>query len=443
MAKIKLITLKETIEKDRLEAEFFISVSRMKSNFVIGEKIIEFVQYGTSEELNEEKEGYPILRLNEFDGDFISEPVKFTKRIDKEKFENLKLKAGDVLICRTNGNPKLVGKSAIVMEDKDFAFASYLFRIRPKKEIINAETLLVFLNSKIGREEIEKHLMISNQSNFSPAKFREIKIPLIPQKNQWQIKELIMKAYKLHERSKKLYGEANFIFSKEVNPTNYKSKRVLTFNNQYSKLSQSNRFDAEYYQPKYKKTEELIEKYQEGSTLLSEVIIIRDDNINPEKNESYKYIELANVLENGEISGFIKENGGKLPSRARRQVFEGDIIISTIEGSLSSCALITKEYDKALCSTGFFVINSNSINSETLLIMFKSGLFQDLLKKGCSGTILTAIGKDEFNKIRIPLVKREIQKKIAEKIKEAFRLRKEAKALLEEAKEKVEEVILN
>ena len=176
---------------------------------------------------------------------------------------------------------------------------------------------------------------------------------------------------------------------------------------------------------------------------MSEVIIIRDDNINPEKNESYKYIELANVLENGEISGFIKENGGKLPSRARRQVFEGDIIISTIEGSLSSCALITKEYDKALCSTGFFVINSNSINSETLLIMFKSGLFQDLLKKGCSGTILSAINKDEFNKIRIPLVKREIQKKIAEKIKEAFRLRKEAKALLEEAKEKVEEVILN
>ena len=35
------------------------------------------------------------------------------------------------------------------------------------------------------------------------------------------------------------------------------------------------------------------------------------------------------------------------------------------------------------------------------------------------------------------------EKKIAEKIKEAFRLRKEAKALLEEAKEKVEEVILN
>jgi hypothetical protein len=56
--------------------------------------------------------------------------------MDKSTYESLRLRKNDVLICRTNGNPKLVGKSAIVQKDYEFAYASYLFKIRPKKELI-------------------------------------------------------------------------------------------------------------------------------------------------------------------------------------------------------------------------------------------------------------------------------------------------------------------
>ena len=74
-----------------------------------GAKIIDFVQYGTSEELNEDGIGYPILRLNEFDSNFIKTPSKSSNKISENVYENLKLYKDDVLICRTNGNPKLVG----------------------------------------------------------------------------------------------------------------------------------------------------------------------------------------------------------------------------------------------------------------------------------------------------------------------------------------------
>ncbi|MEA2088428.1 MAG: hypothetical protein U9O55_01125 [Patescibacteria group bacterium] len=46
-----------------------------------------------------------------------------------------------------------------------------------------------------------------------------------------------------------------------------------------------------------------------------------------------------------------------------------------------------------------------------------------------------------FDKFKIPLIKPQIQKQIAEKIKESHKLRKESKELLEEAKRKVEEEI--
>ena len=114
------------------------------------------------------------------------------------------------------------------------------------------------------------------------------------------------------------------------------------------------------------------------------------------------------------------------------------MIVSSIEGSLGSIALITEEYDNALCSTGFHVVESDVLNSETLLVLLKSSIGQLQLKKGCSGTILTAINKEEFSKIAVPKIRAEKQTEIQQKVLESFSLRDQAKHLLEHAKRAVE-----
>jgi len=181
----------------RLESEFHTTKSFELHNPYSGEDIIEFVQYGTSKELNEEAKGYPVLRLNEFDSSFITNPSKFCSKIDEDTFKSLKLLKNDVLICRTNGNYKYVGKSAIVPQDYEFAYASYLFKIRPKRNLINSSTLVAFLNSMYGRMEIEKYSMASNQVNFSPAKFRQLRIPNFKAILNKQIEEITYKSFNL------------------------------------------------------------------------------------------------------------------------------------------------------------------------------------------------------------------------------------------------------
>ena len=81
------------------------------------------------------------------------------------------------------------------MEDTDYIFASYLYRIVPDLEKINSETLVAFLNSKYGREQINKQSMQSNQVNFSPAKFRKISIPKICTRIQYTIAKMYSTAY--------------------------------------------------------------------------------------------------------------------------------------------------------------------------------------------------------------------------------------------------------
>jgi hypothetical protein len=72
------------------------------------------------------------------------------------------------------------------------------------------------------------------------------------------------------------------------------------------------------------------------------------------------------------------------------------------------------------------------------MVLLKSMLGQLQLKKGCSGTILTAINKDEFNKLVLPKVDEVVQSQIQQKVAESFNLRKQSKHLLECAKRAAE-----
>lgn len=397
--------------------------------------MVDIIQYGTSEELNDDRSGYPILRLNEFDYVFIKEPARYCDKITEQEYIELQLKQDDVLICRTNGNPDLVGRSAVVMENESYAFASYLFRIRTN-DLILPHVLVAYLRGKYGRSEIDKYSMKGNQTNFSPAKFREIDIPIFEQSFQEKIKDTFTAAYKLHISAKAIYAQAESILNTYLDIGDYDdgSCAVKTLSNSFI---QSGRLDAEYYQPKYSRIEtELISAQTVGS-----LCSLFNENFIPNTTTEYKYIELSNVGVSGNILNVENIIGSNLPSRARRLVRKGQVIVSSIEGSLSSCALIDSEYDGALCSTGFYVIDSDKINSETLLVLFKSKPIQALLKQRCSGTILTAISKDEFLNMPLPTIDEVVQKEISDKVQESFRLRKEAKRLLDNAIKAVEMAI--
>ena len=427
-----------------MESEFYNSNTVSYKNTVKASHIIDFSQYGTSKELNEMGEGYPVLRLNEFNYSFISHPDKYCSLLDIDAYHGLQLKKDDVLICRTNGNPKFVGRSAIVPKDYDYAFASYLFRIRPNRKYINSATLVAFLNSKYGRLEIEKYSMVGNQANFSPAKFREISIPVFSKDLNDKIEDITYRAFQKLEMSESLYSEAanNMLECLDLNDFTASSNscNVKTLKESFI---ETGRLDAEYYQPKYDDILHHIQAYKYGSKNLAEICDIKEENFTPKDDTTYKYVELANIGKYGNIIGCSQQKGEDLPSRARRIVSKNDVVISSLEGSLDSCALVEEDYDGALCSTGFYVLKSSVLNSETLLVLFKSPLVKELMRKGCSGTILTAIGRQELERIPIPLIRQEIQDEIAQHVQSSISLRKESQQLLEYAKLTVEGAIQN
>ena len=431
----------------RLESKFYTSITGIQSNFALGEDIVDFVQYGTSKELNDEKYGFPILRLNEFESNFIGVPSKYCNIINNNTFENLKLIKDDVLVCRTNGNPKYVGKSAIVMQNTNLAYASYLFKIRPKKEFINSSTLSIFLNSKYGRQEIEKYSMVSNQANFSPAKFREIRIPLFINNFQLKIENLVKSSYLKQEESKILYKQSEDLLLKELDLLDFKpSKEKIAIKTFSKSFGDSGRLDSEYYQVKYDEIIDKIKSYNGGHKLIREVLIDNIKSGTTPKTITKEYIPNSNYFLRAESFNndltlnynslysvddktFIKHN-----SIAVKQF---DILVS-MTGTIGNVAIVTKNINA--------IINQNivklSVNQELLnyniFALFMKTVGKDLLIREQTGNVQPYVNIPNFSNLVIPIIDDTIQTQIEEKIKESFKLKEKSKQLLEVAKKAVE-----
>jgi restriction endonuclease S subunit len=371
-------------------------------------------------------------------GNFIHE-IGISKNIEgTRKLAN----AGDFIISRLRSYLK---EFAVVQENTDKqVFSTEYLVYRPNTKYISANTLLAFCLTKEVQTILNCSQYGTEHPRFYEFVFNELPLPDFLFEINDRINNLFLKAHAKRKYSQSLYKEAEELLIetlglKDFQPSN-EGNNIKTLKESFLKTG---RLDAEYYQIKYEEKLQIIKKYANGYGTLQQKCNLKDNNFTPKDEHEYKYIELADIGKSGNVTGCTIEIGQHLPSRARRKVNVGDVIVSSIEGSLGSCALITQEYNNAICSTGFYVINSEEINSETLLVLFKSKLMQELLKQNCSGTILTAINKTEFQNLLIPIIDICVQTEIADLIKQSFALRKESENLLQEAKEMVEKEIEN
>ena len=397
-------------------------------------------KYGISISMNEDSVGTKIYRMNEIRNMLCDREISKHAELSTNEIATYKLRDKDVLFNRTNSQT-FVGRTGIFREfsDEDIVFASYLVRVNPNPHVVTPEYLTVFLNTRYGVLDVKRRARISiNQSNVNAEELKRVEIPLLCDELQSDITSSFDKAFGLIQASELEYRTAQNLLLSDLNLANWQPKHQLTFVKRYSDTIRAGRTDAEHFQPKYEDILRAITAYQGGWGTLGDLVNVKDRNFSPQESTEYRYIELANIGDNGEVADCIVGDGRDLPSRARHKVAMRDVIVSSIEGSLNRVALIEQEYDKALCSTGFHVINSKSLNSETLLVLMKSLVGQLQLKKGCSGTILSAIKRNELNKLILPAIALDRQTQIKQRIIESFKLRKQSKHLLECTKRAVE-----
>ena len=348
------------------------------------------------------------------------------------------LQKGDVVVSTVRPNRNAVA----LIEEDDVIGSSGLSVLRPRATVLRDKIESEYLFAFCKTRYFVNCLMRANKASMYPAVSNAdvLSTPFFDTSGLFmsQIARTVRNSISQLSDAKTQRAEAETLLLSEIGLADWHPKQKLAFRHNYSDFQRAKRIDADYFQPKYDEIVDAVKAYPSGWDALGNLAHIRSSNFKPAVETEYRYIELADIGRNGEIIGHTKDHGHNLPIRARCKVAAGDVIVSSVEGSLDSVALISEEYDNALCSTGFYAVSSNAINSETLLTLLKSCVGQMQLKKGCSGTILTAINSVEFKKLALPLILPDKQREIEQKVAESFLLRERSKELLEYAKRAVE-----
>ncbi len=382
--------------------------------------------------------GIPFIRISDLRDWIIddSELIYISKE-DHTRLRSSRLQVGDLVLSKVGNTIGVVSIVTDEIGECNISENNIGIRLPNSLSLEKKRFILAFLNSNPGQTQILRAVSGNAQPKLNVSDIENVKVAIFDSQLN-PISELIAESISLIQMSKNLYHKAEKILLSELSLLDWKPKHQLSFVKNFSDSETADRIDAEYFQPMYDELIEKVMQYGNGHKAVDESVKIKDRNFTPKDEVSYKYIELANISANGHINGFIEAMGKDLPTRARLKVNTGDVIVSSIEGSLSSIALINGDLDNALCSTGFYVVNSDIFNSETLLVLLKSPLGQLQLKKGCSGTILTAINKEEFKRVLLPRISESIQEQIKQKISEMYKAKSTSKKLLDIAKRSVE-----
>ena len=130
--------------------------------------------------------------------------------------------------------------------------------------------------------------------------------------------------------------------------------------------------------------------------------------------DMFDYIEISNV--DGalmRVSASATPVVGA-PSRARRLVKSGDVLISTVRPERRTVGVVPPELDGAICSTGFAVLRPHSISPYVLAAALKSDLVTAQLVGVSSGVAYPAFDAEALRTVEIDLKTAEWQQKCVE-----------------------------
>lgn len=425
-----------TYKKEYLASDRLLAKRKTRSIGDISISIQNFGAYSLCNFINFQNDGIPFLMTKNIRENYIDWNIeKFVDQASHDMLWKSHCHRGQVLVTMAG---EYLGRVAVYNSDEEASSNQAVAKVSLKKGQ-SPYTVSTFLNSKFGQHQIQRFKTITGQPNINMALIESLRVPEFSVQLCQGIEVLMHRVDDVKGSAFNIYTEAENLLLDTLGMTNFTpSIEGCNIKSYKDSFAATGRLDAEYYQPKYENYQARVHAYSHGWQSLMQVCNLKDSNFTPDDSTTYKYIELADIDNSGGITGCTEALGNDLPSRARRIVEAGDVLIPSVEGSLSSCAIVSKKMSAALCSTGFYVINSGKINPETLLVLFKSPLMQNLLKQGCSGTILTAINKTEFQNIPVPIIEDEAQTKIAALVRESFSLKAESEHLLDVAKRAVE-----
>lgn len=142
---------------------------------------------------------------------------------------------------------------------------------------------------------------------------------------------------------------------------------------------------------------------------------------------SFRYIDISGIdREAKTIARADSVPCAEAPSRARKLVQAGDVLVSTVRPNLNAVAIVPEELDGEIASTGFCVLRANPDLAMPRYLFYRAQHqeFVDFLVANATGASYPAVTDGVVRRAPLPLPPPREQARIVELLDEADRLRR-------------------
>lgn len=385
--------------------------------------VVALVQYGCSSLATERPIGTPMLRMNNLQDDgWDLRDVKFIV-LTPEEVDRYRVEPGDLLFNRTNSK-ELVGKCAVFSEPGDWVFASYLIRVRLRRDEVLPQFASDFLNSSTGRLQIDRlSRQIIGMTNINADELKQILLPLPPEPKQQELLAAmdvarVARLAKLADADAMLAGLDDFLLE-AIGLTEPKKDDRNVFAVQQIDVEQQERLNADYFHPERAlalRGMRLAAKHLNCSRLEHLVFFIREQLKKPGPN----YVGLAHVQSHtGELVDTNEESTG-----ACSAFKSGDVLFARLRPYLNK---VYRAEADGCCSPEFHVLrvrNEGALLPDYVAAILRSTLILAQTRHMMTGNTHPRLTNDDVINLVIPVPEPVVQERIAA---EARRRREDAR----------------
>ena len=370
-----------------------------------------------------------------------------------EELSQFHLQEKDILITVVGMN---FGKISIIYpEDSKAIFSCKSTLLRNVS--INTFFLAAYLSSEIGYKLIRRGQRGAAQPGINLFDIKNIPVPILSSTFQNAIEDLIFRGRLSIQKSNTICVEVENLLLSELGLFNWKPQHHLTFVKDYSDTLQSERIDAEYYQPKYDEIVEAIKNYTGGWDTLGNLVYIKkciEVGSQEYLDEGIPFVRVSNlspfeITEEKYISDMLyskltpdEETDVTFTMSKNHQPKKGEILLSK-DATPGIAHFVNEEPQKMIPSGGILrlKLKNNKIKPSYLTSVLNSLIVKEQINRDVGGSVILHWRPDQVKQTLIPILNEDKQKQIQQKVTESFNLRKQSKHLLECAKKAVEMAI--
>jgi restriction endonuclease S subunit len=397
--------------------------------------------------------GIPFIRSGDISED---EKINYDKilyikeSVHNKKLQSSKLQKDDVLIAIVGAT---IGQVSVYRDNNEANINQAIALVRCKPEV-NPRYVKAFLLSGAGQKQLERIKRPVARANINLEEVGSIKIPLASLQTQNEIADIIQNAYlareeKLKQADELLNSIDGYVRQQlGIDYTEPEEEKIYIVNSQDL---EDNRQDPHYHNPKFATTIKQLKKGKYPIEALGKYITeirygasVKNDYV----DKGIPLLRILNIKPNNiDLTELVHLPKSKSKEIGNCYVYKDDLLVSR-SGTIGIVAVVPQEADGF--AYGSFMIKfrlNDELDGKYVSVWLNSDISKLLIQRERIGAIQGNITIPTIQGFLLPVSSLDKQKAIADSVMEKYQkvedLKNEASRLLEEAKKKVEAMILN